>query len=139
MYPRISITTDAVIFSLLAGRLAVLLIQRANEPYKNSWALPGGFLEAEESLEEGCRRELKEETGLEIGSLKQVGIYDQTDRDPRGRTITVAFTTKIDKPKIVVGADDAKEARWILIDELDNLAFDHLKIIEHALKVLSLK
>lgn len=139
MYPKISITTDAVIFAATEKGLAVLLIKRGNNPYKDQWALPGGFLDADETLKSSCRRELKEETGVEVGNLKRVGIYDKVNRDPRGRVITIAYTTKLDKPREAIGADDAKEARWVLLKEMGELAFDHDKIVEDALKSLSLK
>lgn len=134
MKQTISLTTDAVIFAYEKERMYLLLIKRKNEPFKNQWALPGGFLEKEELLEEGCQRELKEETGLEIEKLHPVGIYDAIDRDPRGRTISVAFWAVLKKREALKAADDALEADWIALEKVENPAFDHEKIIADALK-----
>lgn len=134
---KISLTTDAVIFYQAEESLKVLLIKRKNEPFQGKWALPGGFLEADETLEEGCRRELQEETGLEVGNqLIQVGTYDAIDRDPRGRTISVAYTFLLPKKEKIKAADDAAEAHWKNAEDLPELAFDHYQIILDARKVL---
>lgn len=135
MKQKIAITTDAVIFSTLNNEKIVLLIKRKNNPFQGKWALPGGFLEENETLENGCKRELEEETGLKLSDLNQVGIYDAIGRDPRGRTLSVAFTKTIQKPEKVKGNDDAAEAKWIPLKELDNLAFDHRQIIADALEI----
>lgn len=118
--------------------MKVLLIRRANEPFKNCWAFPGGFINIDESAENAAKRELYEETGLEIKELKQIGAYSEPDRDPRERIITIAFTGYSDKME-VKGGDDAKEAKWFAIDNLPLLAFDHDLILKDAMKILSIK
>lgn len=138
MKQDIAITTDAVIFLKQKDTYAILLIKRGNEPYKNSWALPGGFLEENELLKTGCKRELEEETRIKVEKLTQVGVYDAINRDPRGRTLSVAFTSVITKKQLPKAADDAAEAHWIALPIKEKLAFDHEKIINNALKVLSI-
>ena len=113
-YPRPAVTTDCVLFSRdERNELSVLLIERGGEPYKGCWAFPGGFLEMDETVEEGASRELQEETGLIISSgnglLKQLGCYSKVDRDPRGRVITIAFYALVLKAA-VKGNDDARDA-----------------------------
>ncbi|MAN27185.1 MULTISPECIES: NUDIX domain-containing protein [Mesonia] len=138
MKQDISITTDAVIFAEEKEGLYVLLIKRKNEPYQGQWALPGGFLEEDELLETGCLRELQEETGLKLDKVERVGVYDAIQRDPRGRTISVAFTTKLSKRKTIKGSDDAAEAKWMLLKEVEEIAFDHGQIIEESLEKLQM-
>lgn len=133
---EISITTDAVIFSTLSNTDYVLLIQRKNNPFKDEWALPGGFLETDETFETGAKRELKEETGLEVKTLKQIGVFGAIGRDPRGRTISIAFVGKLSSTPKVEAADDAKNAKWWPLNNLPNLAFDHSEIIAKAFKAL---
>ncbi|WP_348661976.1 NUDIX hydrolase, partial [Croceibacter atlanticus] len=133
---EISITTDAVIFSTLSNTDYVLLIQRKNDPFKDEWALPGGFLETDETFETGAKRELKEETGLDVKALKQIGVFGAIGRDPRGRTISIAFVGTISSTPKVEAADDAKNAKWWPLNNLPNLAFDHSEIIAKALKAL---
>ena len=138
MKQDIAITTDAVIFAEEKEGLYVLLIKRKNEPYQGQWALPGGFLEEDELLETGCLRELQEETGLKLDKVERVGVYDAIQRDPRGRTISVAFTTKLSKRKTIKGSDDAAEAKWMLLKEVEEIAFDHGQIIEESLEKLQM-
>ena len=138
MKQDISITTDAVIFAEEKEGLYVLVIKRKNEPYQGQWALPGGFLEENELLETGCLRELQEETGLKLEKVERVGVYDAIQRDPRGRTISVAFTTKLSKRKTIKGSDDAAEAKWMLLKEVEEIAFDHGQIIEESLEKLQM-
>ena len=133
---EISITTDAVIFSTLSNTDYVLLIQRKNDPFKDEWALPGGFLETDETFETGAKRELKEETGLDVKALKQIGVFGAIGSDPRGRTISIAFVGTISSTPKVEAADDAKNAKWWPLNNLPNLAFDHSEIIAKALKAL---
>lgn len=133
-YPRPAVTTDAIVFLEKIDGLEVLLIQRKNNPYKEMWALPGGFVNIDETLEEGVVRELQEETGLKDIKLKQLHAFSTVDRDPRGRTIGVAFwgfTTN--ENSTVKGGDDASEAKWFSIDNLPKLAFDHQEIFDMAL------
>ena len=138
-YWRPAVTADIVVFSFDGTKLNVLLIKRGHEPYKDCWAFPGGFLDENETLEEAARRELKEETGLAPKFFNEVGSFSDLDRDPRGRTITVAFATVVRPNQIkAVAGDDAKEARWFDIHEMPRLAFDHEKICRMALWKLRL-
>ena len=137
-YPHPAIATDCVIFSLgPKKKLQVLLIQRGGEPYKDCWALPGGFLQMadgyRETLEECAKRELFEETYYTHADLiEQLHVYSEVDRDPRERVISVAFYALVKEEK-VRGGDDAKIAQWFSIDELpENLAFDHATILADA-------
>ncbi|TVZ28479.1 8-oxo-dGTP diphosphatase [Gillisia sp. Hel_I_86] len=132
MRQEIAITVDTVIFKDFRSSAKILLIQRKNAPFKNKWALPGGFLEETESLIEGAKRELFEETGLELDDLKQLKTYGNLNRDPRGRTISIAFIGELRKEVQIKAGDDAKEADWFRVDELPKLAFDHAQIIEDA-------
>ena len=104
----------------------VLLIQRGFDPYKGCWAFPGGFMNMDETTEQCAIRELEEETGLEVTDLQQIGAYSKVDRDPRGRTVTVAYLIVIDAPVAVIGQDDAAKAQWFPIDALPPLAFDQI-------------
>jgi 8-oxo-dGTP diphosphatase len=128
----IAVTVDAVIFCKEEEELHVVLVQRKNEPFKYKWALPGGFLEADEALEEGAARELKEETGLKISNFTQIGVFGTPGRDPRGRVISIAFMSKTEIMEDLVPGDDAQSVDWFNTDRLPSLAFDHLEIIERA-------
>ena len=132
MSQSIAITVDAVIFTKHKQQQHILLIKRKNEPYKGHWALPGGFLEQDETLQNGAIRELEEETGLGLKKLVRLGVFDEPDHDPRGRTISVAFTGQLSGLKKIKGADDAAKAEWVSVDTILELAFDHRKIIEEA-------
>ena len=136
MRQEIAITLDTIIIKDLNFSAKILLIKRKNEPFKNSWALPGGFLEETEGLKEGARRELKEETGIEVEDLKQLKTYGNLNRDPRGRTISIAFIGILNTDVEVEAGDDAQEADWFSLDELPKLAFDHSEIIADAKKYL---
>ena len=131
-YPRPAVTADCIV---ITRNNEVLLIKRANEPYKGAWAFPGGFLNMDETTSECAIRELQEETGLEVEDVYQVGTYDSVDRDPRGRTITVAYVCVIDEAEEVKGADDAAKAQWWSLDSLPELAFDHEQILEDAQQI----
>jgi 8-oxo-dGTP diphosphatase len=138
-YPRPAVTVDCVVFGLDAARddLRVLLIQRGAEPFAGRWALPGGFVHLEESLDEAARRELKEETGLSRVFLEQLYTFGQPDRDPRGRVIAVAYYALVNLNEHAVKADtDAKSAAWFSLNDLPELAFDHDKILQAALSRL---
>lgn len=132
-YPRPALTADCIVFARKELDFRVLLVQRANEPYKGKWAFPGGFMNMDETTEEAARRELKEETGLIVDDISQIGTFDRVDRDPRGRVITVAYFVVIDGIREVKGGDDAAVARWFRIQNLPELAFDHQEIMEVAL------
>lgn len=134
-YPRPAVTADCVVFSNDSDGLSVLLIERANEPFKGCWAFPGGFMDMEENAEDCARRELKEETGLQLEHMEQIGVFTDVDRDPRDRTVSIAYSALVEK-RPVIGADDAAQARWFPISEIPALAFDHEKILRAALDVL---
>lgn len=116
--------------------MKVLLIQRGRDPYKGQWAFPGGFLNMDETAEVGALRELKEETGLELDHVRQFHTFTRLDRDPRGRTISIAYYELIDCQK-VVGGDDAACARWFSLDDLPPLAFDHADMLKKARRALA--
>ena len=140
-YPRPALTVDPVIFSLREEQLQVLLVRRAEMPFAGMWAIPGGFVHQEESLETAALRELEEETGVKDAYLEQLYTYGDPDRDPRGRVVTVAYFSLIptDAPIRFEGGSDATQARWFPIDELPPLAFDHAQIIAYALRRLRYK
>ncbi len=141
MSEDISITTDAVVFHKSNSGIYVLLIRRKNQPFKDAWALPGGFLEPKETLKYACARELEEETGLRIKNWTQTGIYDDVKRDPRKRIISIAFASLLTERPIAKAADDAKEVSWEIlpIKEDISLAFDHQQIIEDAILKLNIQ
>jgi len=132
-YPRPAVTVDCVVFGLDDADLKVLLIQRQLEPFAHSWALPGGFVLMDESLDSAALRELEEETGLSKVYLEQLYTYGAPDRDPRGRVITVAYyaLAKL-SDHAVRAATDAENVGWFSVDELPSLAFDHEAIIAMA-------
>ena len=132
-YPRPAVTADCVVITKEAMP-RVLLVQRGIEPFKDCWAFPGGFMNMGETTEQCAIRELEEETGLQITELHQIGAYSKVDRDPRGRTITVAYLAIIDEPIAVTGLDDAAKAEWWSLSTLPHLAFDHYDIIQDAMK-----
>ena len=134
-YPRPMVTVDAAVFRKTERGMEVLLIKRGNYPYEGMWALPGGFVDMEETLEEAVVRELQEETGLSGIQLKQLHAFSEIHRDPRGRNISINFYGIADsKNTDVKGGDDAADARWFPVDQLPELAFDHIKVVEMALK-----
>ena len=134
-YPRPAVTADCVVFCNDSDGLSVLLIERANEPFKGCWAFHGGFMDMEENAEDCARRELKEETGLQLEHMEQIGVFTDVDRDPRGRTVSIAYSALVEK-RPVIGADDAAQARWFPISEIPALAFDHERILRAALDVM---
>ena len=135
-YPHPAVTADCIVFACQNEKTQVLLIKRGSEPCKDMWALPGGFMNIDESAEEAATRELKEETGIDVKEVTQVGAYSKVDRDPRERVITIAFYTVIDNPVKAVGQDDAKQAEWFTLDNLPTLAFDHSEILSAAIGML---
>ena len=132
-YPRPAVTADCIVITKEAEP-KVLLIERGGEPFKGCWALPGGFMNMDETTEQCAFRELEEETGLKIGEVHQIGAYSRVDRDPRGRTITVAYLAVVDTPIVVKGQDDAAKAQWFPLSALPELAFDHEEIMRDAIK-----
>lgn len=131
-YPRPAVTADCVVMTR-EDVPQVLLIERGLDPFKGCWAFPGGFMNMDETTEECAIRELEEETGLKVSDLQQIGAYSKVDRDPRGRTITVAYLAVIDEPAEVSGQDDAAKAQWFPIDVLPPLAFDHEDVMRDAI------
>lgn len=132
-YPHPAVTTDIVIFTIRQDELKVLLIKRAGSPFKGNWALPGGFVALDESLEEGARRELAEETGVSGVYLEQLYTFGQPDRDPRERVITVAYYALIPTDTIEIrAATDAEGVSWFGMNEVPALAFDHQEILRMA-------
>jgi len=129
-YPRPSVTVDALVYTTEGNSVFILLIQRGKEPFRGKWALPGGFMNIDELLEDACKRELFEETGLKIDKMIQFKTYDTIGRDPRGRTISVVYYAEVDKKIIVSGEDDASLAEWFPLENLPQLAFDHRDIID---------
>ena len=157
-YPRPAVTADCVVMTR-GAEPKVLLIQRGNMPFKGGWAFPGGFMNMDETTEQCAIRELEEETGLRLSKIQQIGAYSKVlalqatkgraDRDPRGRTITVAYLAIVDEPIAVTGQDDAAKAEWWpLSDFLDkpsgkaerpHLAFDHYDIMQDAIALFESK
>lgn len=135
-YPRPAVTTDCVVFTQ-EEEPKVLLIQRGNEPYKGCWAFPGGFMNMKETAEECAVRELKEETGLTVKQIQQIGAYSKVDRDPRGRTVSIAYLAIVDAPTAVTGMDDAAKAAWFPLSSLPDLAFDHKDIMADAIALFN--
>ena len=113
---------------------SILLIERGNPPFAGSWALPGGFVDECETVAEAAPRELAEETGLQVGWLEMLGVYDTPGRDPRGWTVSVVYLARIHARVEVKGDDDASDARWFAVDKLPELAFDHAMIVADALR-----
>ena len=133
---KVSVTVDSVVFANFNDEFQVLLIKRKKDPYGEQWALPGGFINEKENLETAAKRELKEETGLEIETMEQVRAFGAPGRDPRGRTISIAFVSRIFEERELKPGDDASEAIWVRVDDLPDLAFDHAEIIEAARRYL---
>lgn len=133
-YPRPAVTADCIVITR-EEEAKVLLIQRGDNPFKGCWAFPGGFMNMDETTEQCAIRELEEETGLKVSDIHQIGAYSKVDRDPRGRTVTVAYLSVIDKPLPVTGQDDAAKAEWWPLSSLPILAFDHDEIISDAIAI----
>lgn len=132
-YPRAALTVDCVVFGLDDDDLQVLLIQRGLPPFEGRWALPGGFVRVDESLEDSARRELREETGIENVYLEQLYTIGDIDRDPRERVVTVTYYALVKlTDHQVQAATDARNAAWFAVDDVPALAFDHAKILEKA-------
>jgi 8-oxo-dGTP diphosphatase len=140
-YDRPSVTVDVVVFTLVDNDLRVLLIKRKERPYAGNWAVPGGFVQMSESLDEAANRELVEETGVDDVYLEQLYTFGSPNRDPRTRVITVAYFaivpfTAVKTPK---AGSEAEEAVWFSMFDLPDLAFDHGEILEYALTRLRYK
>ena len=135
-YPRPAVTADVSVLRLDEVP-EILLIQRLDPPFKDMWALPGGFMEMEETLEETARRELMEETSIRAGELIRFDSYDKPGRDPRGRTITQVFVMiwkeEMGRPK---AGSDAANLQWFGLNDLPGLAFDHQQIVNDVLRMI---
>jgi len=140
-YPKPSVTVDVVLFTFTGGSLRVLLIRRNGDPFKGRWALPGGFVQENERLEDAAARELFEETGLKDIYLEQLYTFGDPGRDPRGWTISVAYFAIVseDMTGEVHAGDDAGDAGWFDVYHLPPLAFDHDRIVRYALQRLRYK
>jgi 8-oxo-dGTP diphosphatase len=130
-----ALTADCVVFD---ARNRVLLVRRKYAPYQGRYALPGGFVEIGETVEDACRRELLEETGVKAGKLQLLGVYSDPGRDPRGHTCTVAFFTRVRSTR-AKAADDAAAAAWVEDWSNVDLAFDHALILADANRALRKK
>lgn len=137
-YPRPALTVDCVVFGVHDDGLRVLLIERKEEPFAGSWALPGGFVEIDETTDEAARRELSEETGLKTSYLEQLYTFSAVHRDPRDRVVSVAYYALV-KPSSVQAGSDAANVAWVAISQLPRLAFDHEAILELAISRLRAK
>jgi len=136
-WPRPMVTADAAVFAFFDGRPRLLLVQRKRDPYKGRWALPGGFVEIDEDLPDAVARELAEETGLKGVALEQLRTFGRPGRDPRGRTITVAYFGIAENGwDQVQAADDAENVQWCDIESLPPMAFDHDEIVQYAIERL---
>ncbi|TAF64479.1 MAG: NUDIX hydrolase [Cytophagales bacterium] len=135
-YPRPALTVDCVIFAKDNGTWKVLLIERKHEPFAGKWALPGGFVDENETVEQAAARELFEETHVQNVPIQQFSVFSAPQRDPRGWTVAVAHWAIVDikdcKPQ---AGDDASAAEWVALDSISEMAFDHLLILEEARKV----
>ncbi len=133
-YARPALTVDCVVFGLDNDELKILLIERAQDPFKGSWAIPGGFVDMEETPEEAAVRELQEETGLENIYLEQLYTFGGVDRDPRERVVSVAHYALVNiEGKDIKAASDAKNVAWFSLNDIPKLAFDHENILQVAL------
>jgi 8-oxo-dGTP diphosphatase len=130
---NIFVTVDAVVFRKQNNASEILLIKRKNEPFRDTWALPGGFVDEGEDLEDAAIRELEEETSVKINRAEQLKAFGKPGRDPRHHTVSIAFLAFVPENTTAIAADDAKEIGWFAIDDLPALAFDHAEIIAFAL------
>ena len=132
--PRPALTVDVVVLAGTPAR-AILLVQRAGEPFAGSWALPGGFVDEGEQVRDAGPRELREETGVDVpaAELSLLGVWDTPGRDPRGWSVSVVWICALATEQPAAGADDAADARWWPVTALPELAFDHADIVTAAL------
>jgi 8-oxo-dGTP diphosphatase len=139
-YPRGALTVDCVVFGLDDEELKMMLIQRGLAPFEGKWALPGGFVRLNETLDEAARRELEEETGLSQIFLEQLYTFSAVDRDPRERVVSVAYYALVNlSDHKVHAATDARDAAWFGVHDVPSLAFDHSGILQMALERLRAK
>lgn len=139
-YPRPAVTADALVFRKNTDSVEILLIKRGNPPFEGMWASPGGFMEMDETPGEAAIRELQEETGLDNVELFQFHTYGDINRDPRHRTISIAYAGFLkNNLSEINGGDDAADARWFNIHNLPPLAFDHELIVADAIAFAKIK
>jgi 8-oxo-dGTP diphosphatase len=139
-YPRAALTVDCVVFGFDEGDLKVLLIQRGLDPFKGRWALPGGFVRVDETLDAAARRELQEEAGLTNVFLEQLYTFGAVDRDPRERVVSVVYYALVELSRHAANAaTDAANAQWFPVSHVPKLAFDHAEILETAVGRLKAK
>ncbi|MFN4140446.1 NUDIX hydrolase [Aestuariivirga sp.] len=139
-YPRPAVTADICLFTVVEDYLRILLIRRGGEPFKGLWALPGGFLQEEETLDECAARELREETGVEVAHLEPFATFSDPRRDPRYRVITAAYFALIPAARHAIkSGSDADDAQWYSMARLPTLAFDHRDIVRVARQALAEK
>ncbi|MDP3461690.1 MAG: NUDIX hydrolase [Bacteroidales bacterium] len=138
-YPRPALTVDGFVLRKTGAHTELLLIERKHWPFQGSWALPGGFVNEQETLEQAVDREIFEETGLKNLSFKQFHTYGHPDRDPRHRTVTVVYVAWITENQPITAGDDAAGAAWFNITALPPLAFDHAAILYEVITALNLK
>lgn len=133
-HPRPAVTVDVVAIDTQPRPARVLLVRRREPPFRDHWALPGGFVDIDEPLETAAGRELREETGIDAIALAQLGAFGRPDRDPRGRVISIAFVARMDGASATPPrpGSDAADARWFALGRLPPLAFDHADIIGQA-------
>ena len=135
-FPRVLLAVDAVVFAY-DEELKILLIKRGIEPFKGEWALPGGFLRVDETLEEAVKRELKEETNIDQLYLEELQSFSSVDRDPRDRVVSVAYYALVNLENYKIKADtDASDVKWFSFNDIPKLYFDHKLIIEKAIERL---
>ena len=131
-YPRPAVSVDMIVVTK-ERRRRILLVCRKNPPFQGRWALPGGFVNENESLDDAARRELREETGVDAKLIEQLGAFGDPGRDPRGHVVSVAYLAQLDASQLkLVAADDAAQVGWFALNKLPPLAFDHAKIIALA-------
>lgn len=136
-YPRPAVTTDICLFTVTQDDLKILLIRRGGEPFKGSWALPGGFLQETETLDQCAARELREEAGVEGARLEAFATFSEPKRDPRYRVLTAAYFALVaEGDHALRSGTDADDARWFSMSQLPELAFDHKDIIAAARRAL---
>lgn len=135
-FPRPAVTVDVALFRRDGDHWSILLIRRGNDPFAGKYALPGGFVDEMEPLADAARRELREETSIEVDRLHQLRAYGEPGRDPRGHTVSIAHCAVVDRAVTAASGDDADAAEWFRIDQLPGLAFDHDQIVHDAVEWL---
>lgn len=136
-YPRMQVTVDTVILRAQEDGDEILLIERKHAPYEGCWAIPGGFVDMDETLADAAKRELYEETGIVVEKLVQIHTFDAINRDPRDRTISTVFLGFANEDATIKAGDDASTADWFSMDALPPLAFDHEQILGYVEKYIS--